>query len=400
MRPRHPAGKSGLRLIMEKSSFIFDPEEVTVVIPSYEPDTKLIETVDGLEAEGFTDIVVIDDGSGEEYAEIFRRVSERPSVTLLSHPQNRGKGAALKTGFRFFLENRPGKAGAVTADGDGQHLPADVRACARRMMREESESLAAGAGDGPEGHAVVLGSRDFSDPSVPRRSRMGNRITSVVFSLLCGIRLSDTQTGLRAIPRACLNSLTGVRGSRFEYETNMLIDLKSRGTRFLEERIETVYIDSNRASHFRPFADSVRLYSYLLFFGASSFTSWLVDLAVFYLLMRFAAPFFPPFAAAADSIICNVVSRCTGSFINYLINRSLVFRSGQSMRKTFFRFICVAVFIMLASGLCIKGLTLLFGIDRPLLATLIKVFVDFVFFFLNFKLQRAWVFAEHRGKNR
>lgn len=398
MRPRKPAKRSGKRLIMEKNSFLFDPGEVTIIIPSYEPDYKLIETVDGLEAEGFTDIVVIDDGSGEEYAEIFRRVCEKTSVTLLSHPRNRGKGAALKTGFRFFLENRPDKAGAVTVDGDGQHLPADVRACARRMMREESESPA--AGDGPEGHAVVLGSRDFSDPSVPRRSRMGNRITRVVFSLLCGIRLSDTQTGLRAIPRACLSCLAGVRGSRFEYETNMLIDLKSRGTRLLEERIETVYIDSNRASHFRTFSDSVRLYSYLLFFGASSFTSWLIDLAVFYLLMRFAAPHFPAFAAAVDAVICNVVARCTGSFINYLINRSLVFRSWQTMRKTFFRFVCVVAFIMLSAGLCIKGLTLLFGIDRPLLATIIKVFVDFVFFFINFKLQRAWVFAEHRGKNR
>ena len=180
----------------------------------------------------------------------------------------------------------------------------------------------------------------------------------------------------------------------------MLIDLKSRGTRLLEERIETVYIDSNRASHFRTFTDSVRLYSYLLFFGASSFTSWLIDLAVFYLLMRFAAPHFPAFAAAVDAVICNVVARCTGSFINYLINRNLVFRSWQTMRKTFFRFVCVVVFIMLSAGLCIKGLTLLFGIDRPLLATIIKVFVDFVFFFINFKLQRAWVFAEHRGKNR
>ncbi|MBQ1502402.1 MAG: glycosyltransferase family 2 protein, partial [Clostridia bacterium] len=160
-------------------------EGISVVIPAYKPDEKLLVLIDELAAVGFSDIIVVDDGGGREYAKIFEDVALRPFCTVLTHELNRGKGAALRTAFTYVDEARRDGKGLVSADADGQHLPEDIKASALKMI---------------ETGKVILGSRDFSDPSVPGRSRVGNRITSIVFRLFFGMKITDTQTGLRAIP--------------------------------------------------------------------------------------------------------------------------------------------------------------------------------------------------------
>ena len=145
------------------SSEITDAEKrVTVIVPSYQPDEKLLRVVTGLEALGFDDIIVVNDGSSEDKKALFDEAASHPAVTLLIHPQNRGKGAALRTAFTWFSENRPDREGVVTADGDAQHLPADILACAKRMLEEKDK--------------VVLGVRDFSQSNVPKRSRSGKAV--------------------------------------------------------------------------------------------------------------------------------------------------------------------------------------------------------------------------------
>lgn len=128
---------------------------------------------------------------------------------------------------------------------------------------------------------LILGVRDFSGPEVPARSRRGNRITSFVFRAFCGIRISDTQTGLRAIPAAYLPRLVEVEGDRFEYETNMLLALKRAQIKWTEVPIRTVYIEENQTSHFRPIVDSFRIYKLILKFILSSCAGSLVDIGVF-----------------------------------------------------------------------------------------------------------------------
>ena len=113
------------------------------------------------------------------------------------------------------LESCPDVQGVITIDGDGQHLTEDIIACGERMLKE--------------GNKVILGCRDFDQPGVPPRSVAGNKTTSRMFRLFYGIRLSDTQTGLRAIPRAWLEPFCRIEGERFEYETNMLLKMKKRG---------------------------------------------------------------------------------------------------------------------------------------------------------------------------
>lgn len=182
---------------------------------------------------------------------------------------NLGKGRALKTAFNHCLLASGGISGGadsvcrgipgcVTADSDGQHTPADILACMRSLW------------DNPE--SLILGCRDFDGPAVPARSSFGNKCTRQVFRYLLGLSVSDTQTGLRAIPAFFMEKLLEVKGERFEYETNMLIEAKNLNIRILEVPVKTIYIEENKTSHFNPIKDSLRIY---LVFGKFLFSSCL-----------------------------------------------------------------------------------------------------------------------------
>ncbi|MBQ6614681.1 MAG: glycosyltransferase family 2 protein [Clostridia bacterium] len=204
---------------------------VSVIVPSLNPDEKLCNTIKSLLEVGFTDIICVNDGSREDCLKYFPPESE--NITRLTHEVNRGKGAALKTAFSYIVENRPDSIGAVTVDGDGQHAAKDVLACVEQMVED--------------GDKIILGCRDFSLSHVPARSRFGNRLTSGVFRALCGLKISDTQTGLRAFPSAYYKDMLEVSGDRFEYETNMLLEMKARKIPYGEVKIDTVYIEEKMA---------------------------------------------------------------------------------------------------------------------------------------------------------
>ena len=208
-----------------------DLSKISVILPSLDPDEKLNAVIDGLLEYGFSDIILVNDGSKPENLHYFTDAAQaHPEIHVLTHEVNRGKGAGLKTAFNYVLENRPDCLGVVTVDGDNQHHPEDTRACCEHMLETDR---------------ITLGCRDFSLPHVPPRSRFGNRTTSGVFKLFCGITLSDTQTGLRAFPRDTLELMAQVGGDRFEYETNVLLAMKTNGLPFDEVKIRTVYIEEN-----------------------------------------------------------------------------------------------------------------------------------------------------------
>ena len=226
-----------------------DLNRISVVLPSLDPDAKLLTVIDGLLEYGFTDIVLVNDGSKPENMCYFEKAARHPEIHLLHHEVNRGKGAALKTAFRWILDNRPDSLGVVTVDGDNQHHPEDTRACSLHMAKTDR---------------IVLGVRDFDQPDVPFKSRNGNKITSLVFKIFVGMTISDTQTGLRAIPKKYLPLLCDISGERFEYETNMLLEMKRSNIPFDEVKIRTVYIEENKSSHFRAVQDSWRIYKLIL----------------------------------------------------------------------------------------------------------------------------------------
>ncbi len=366
---------------------------VTVVLPSLDPDEKLNAAVDGLLAAGFTDLILVDDGSAADRREPFQRATERPEVTLLTHEVNRGKGRAMKTAFAYVLKHRPDSAGVVTVDGDGQHRPEDVLACAGRMEAED---------------AVILGCRDFGAPGVPWKSRAGNRLTSLVFRVLCGLRISDTQTGLRAIPRKYLPLMLQVEGERYEYETGMLFALKRDGVPFTEQRIGTVYLDGNASSHFNPVRDSLKIYRVIVkelerrpekkpfpLFLASSGTAALIDYGLFTLLDFLMGT---GTGRGARLFIATFAARAASSLFNFTVNRAVVFRSDAPVGRSLGRYYALCAVQAVSSFALVFLLSALFRAG-PGLESGLKILVDCLLFLLSYQIQRRYVFRrESTGK--
>ena len=287
-------------------------DHISIVLPSVDPDEKLLTVIRGLLDVGFSDIILVNDGSKPDNLHYFDAASQYPQVQLLHHQTNRGKGAALKTAFEWFLKNRPESKGLVTVDGDNQHHPEDTKACAIEMLRTNK---------------IVLGYRDFSLEHVPRRSRWGNNLTKAVFKIFCGMKLSDTQTGLRAIPSGQLDALCAIKGERFEYETNMLLAMKQLQIPYTEVKIRTVYIEENSSSHFRAVRDSVRIYSLILahFFRytIASIASALIDTGVYTLLSWLLSAHLG--GLLLDGV-CTGTARTVSSVFNFFMNKKIVFR--------------------------------------------------------------------------
>ena len=353
--------------------------KVYIVIPSLDPDEKLQKTVEGLREVGFDRFLLVDDGSNKKNRKFFP--PEEEGLTLLRLSQNRGKGAALKTAFRHLIHNCDDVAGVITVDGDGQHLPKDVLACKEELLSNED--------------TVILGCRDFSLPDVPARSRFGNKSTSLVFKLLCGINISDTQTGLRAFPASMLPLLIKIEGSRFEYETNMLLKFGQKGIKWKEVKIDTVYIEENKTSHFHPIKDSIRIYKFVLSYFISSIVSFVTDIAAFYILCRLLSSLLLGFTEAASTALARVIS----SFVNYSINRKKVFKSEAKAKDTLLKYYALAVPQMLISAGLVTMLSALLSTGAGG-STLIKIVVDTVLFFLSYRIQRSWVFSDKKTEKK
>lgn len=348
-------------------------DKISVIIPAYQPDEKLLTTIQSLIASGFSDILVINDGSREETATLFAEAEAFPQCTVLHHPENRGKGAALKTAFQFFLENRPDRLCAVTADADGQHLTKDIEAVSLTALKEEK---------------IVLGTRDFSDPNVPARSKTGNQITVFVFRLFFGMKIRDTQTGLRAFPRKYIQALTEIKGDRYEYETNQLFFINRNGFPLEQVNISTVYIDENKSSHFRVIRDSVRIYGLILKYLCSSVAASVIDALAFYILKKIAVLAFLPIPLTFSSAF---IARAISSIINFFMNAKLVF-GGNANKQTLLKYYTLAVAQIGISAVLVFITEGLLKIWSPALSTLVKIIIDTVLFFFSFRIQHKWVF--------
>ncbi len=217
---------------------------IGVLIPVWQPPPDLPDLVRALLARGFRRIVIVDDGSDREHQPIFDQLEAMPSVEVLRHIRNCGKGRALKTGLSSAQQNLLELTGIVTADADGQHLPEDIQRVGLQLLSRD---------------ACVLGSRTF-DRKAPFKNRIGNQLTAALFRLVTRCKISDSQTGLRGIPRRLWGDLLAVPGERYEYETAVLVELCRSGRTPVEVPIATVYLNGNRSSHFRPLHDSLQIY--------------------------------------------------------------------------------------------------------------------------------------------
>ena len=353
-----------------------------VLIPAYKPTHSLVCLCQKLLArrsgvDTGLEILVVDDGSGAEFTAIFKAVRALGADVQVMHlPVNAGKGAALRAGLSWCFENRPGHC-LITADADGQHLPADVIAVG---IATEIRARA-------QASALVLGVRTVDELKaplnlkVPLRSRFGNTITVGFFTLATGKKVVDTQTGLRGLTPDILHWALGIPGDRYDYEFNMLLRAVRATVSIEQVPITRVYEPGNPTSHFQPVRDSLRIYAPLLLFFLASILGFLVDTLALLMFSRMI-----PLLAAV------FLARITSGLVNYGINRWAVAGQGKVLPhgRALTRYTLLAGGLLLLNAGLLELLSLA-GINL----LLAKLLVELALVPVSFAAQHRWVF---RGK--
>lgn len=349
---------------------------LAIVIPSLDPSEALVPYIQALLDQGFDHIYIVNDGSDALYTPIFQTICTFKACTLLTHPYNRGKGAALKTAYYHLSKNFPQCRGIITADSDGQHAVKDVCQMADRLLTMH--------------HGLILGGRNFSHGKVPLKSLIGNRISSLFFFLLHKTWVQDTQTGLRGFDISLLPEMLSIDGDRFEYEMAVLTTCTRKKVPIYFITIDTIYINGNVGSHFKPLADSLLIGKILLGgmarFLLSSCLSGLVDIA---LCCSFLYLFSNLISLQLVRIGLSVLLARTASIlVNYTINKTYVFRTTNHSPSCLGRYLLLAMANMIALTILIYGGHSWLGIDERLVVVLVNI----VLFLVNYQVQNSWVF--------
>ena len=250
----------------------------------------------------------------------------------------------------------------VTADADGQHAVSDIVRVTEALQADPDR--------------VAFGVRAF-DTEVPLRSR-GNTVSRHIYRFLIGIDLSDTQTGLRGIPRRLMELCLAIRANRYEFETEQLVVIKANRMPVREVPIQTIYIESNRDSHFRPLRDSARIYFVLLRYSVASIITEMADIAVFTTAM----------AVSGDLVWSNVIGRLVALWVQFMLLQSFVFhlRGGAGTLAMYVGLVAVSGAISTALQLQIANV-----VPFPVVAKLLAEVLVFVF---NFLFLRDFVFGK------
>lgn len=337
-----------------------------VIIPAFQPDETLITIAEQLCSLEYK-MIVVDDGSGEDYQQIFENLSDR--ATVLHHSENQGKGVAIKTALTYIKNEMPDRDVIGVMDSDGQHATEDMR----RVLEVASDFR----------NTLVLGVRTVGK-DMPLKSRMGNQITRTVFYLISGVKVSDTQTGLRAFGSELIEQLLSVKGERYEYEMNVLMEAAKTRIPIEEVPIDTIYHDrENSCSHFHVFKDSIRIYKDLLKFALSSFSSFILDYILFAVLMMIL-PHTEVWVIAA-----NVCARVVSAFYNYSMNCRFVFRTNRQI-KTAAGYFALAVFILVINSLVLSMFVQILHISvYPA-----KILTECIMFFISWLVQKKIIFRK------
>ena len=352
------------------------PYNIPIIIPAYEPDDRLITLLKTLKKASISPIILINDGSGHAYQKIFE-LSKSLSDVILVHKKNRGKGAALKTGFRYVLNHYPKCIGVITVDSDGQHSVD----CIIKIMKQMTKKT----------DTFILGVRNFDLKRIPWRSRLGNRMTRLLLYYLTGEKIRDTQTGLRGIPRSFLQNCLALSGNRFEFEAQMLL-VAIEKRHLIEVPIKTIY-DSvqNHQTHFNPLVDSIKIYKSLFYPFAkyifSSLSSFILDICLFSVFLEYI---FDKCDKSLDITLSTVFARTISVIYNYTMNYKVVFKTGASVRRSATRYLELALIQMVLSAFCTTGLNLLLP---STFVVGLKIFVDTILFMMSYFIQKKYVFS-------
>jgi putative flippase GtrA len=335
-----------------------------VVVPAFRPGDALVELCHKL-CEFGARLVVVDDGSGQSYRHLFDQLEQLPGIRILRHAVNLGKGMALRTGINHLLVTHQDCDGLVTADADGQHHPEDILAVANYLKDHPGN--------------LVLGARTFDD-ATPLRSRLGNQVTCQLFRLLHGIALTDTQTGLRGIPRDLATKLLRLETRGYDFELDMLILARYSRIPIGQIPIRTIYLDGNLSSHFNPVLDSMRIYFLLLRFSAASAITAVIDNAVFFVV----------YGVREETLTAQVVARSVALIVNFQLNRRMVFHADSAGGSLWFKYVAVVIASGSLSYAVLSLLVSAFGWN----VVPAKLTAEAILFLFNFAFLRDFVFTQ------
>lgn len=229
---------------------------IVVVIPTYNNEKTLCRVLDGVL--NYTEqVIVVNDGSTDGTSRI---LDDYKGIERIDFAHNKGKGCALRAGLARAREQ--GYEYAVTIDSDGQHYPNDLVAFVEEIERSETPVL-------------LIGARNMTQDSVPKKSSFGNKFSNFWFWFETGIRLEDTQSGYRAYPLNVIPRKYYTR--KFEFEIEIIVRAAWNGVAVRNIPVRVLYDPSERVSHFRPFKDFTRI---------SILNTVLVFLTFFYIIPR------------------------------------------------------------------------------------------------------------------
>ncbi len=294
-----------------------------VLIPAYKPDEELIKLVDEIHSHGLS-ILIVDDGSGEDYEHIFNRISE--IAVVIHSPSNEGKGNALKRGMQAIKEKYPECDYFITADSDGQHKVADILRVRARLH---------------DGEQIVLTTRQFRKDT-PARSMFGNVLSRWIYTIITGHYLSDNQSGLRGFHSDNIEWLLKVPGTKYDYEINVIFYADKQHIKIDTIWIEALYIDGNKSSHFSPVADTLRIYRRLFTSARASIMSAVISImTVIALTIVYGydyCVFTIPLLGLSVALFCQIFNRIIFRNINYRDGARILF--STAIRFVFYTIVC------------------------------------------------------------
>jgi hypothetical protein len=337
--------------------------EYAFIIPTFNPNKNFIELIKNLSLNCNEKIFIIDDGSTKN-KDLFEKIIENKykNVFLLRHAVNLGKGAALKMVFNHILVNFPNIKGCVTLDSDGQHC---IKDCINLMNKLKEEK-----------YDLILGYRKFSK-NIPLKSYIGNNISRFIYKLVLGRNFKDTQTGLRAISKEFMKKCLSIKSNRFEFETEQLAIASFNNLKVLEVSIDTIYIENNSNTSFRPLIDSLKIYFILFRYMISSIFTSLVDFIVFSISIYFNF----------NIISSNIIARTFSIFVQFFLLNRYVFNTSSKLK--FFILFVLYVYVMGFVSSLIQ-LYLLEMFYFSVIST--KIFVEIILFFINFAFLKVYIF--------
>jgi len=355
---------------LSKNNYMNDFSNICILIPSLNPDENLTKLVDELCQYKWKKITIIDDGSSNETKKIFDNISKVSKITVISHDNNQGKGAALKTGFKNIKLHAKDSCGIITVDADGQHLVKDIVKIALAANNNKN--------------AVIFGVRGFG-ANTPIASLIGNKSSRYLLDAMIGIKIDDCQTGLRYLPASVIEDLLILPSSGYDYELECLIKINNLEYNIIQIKIETVYIDSNKGSHFKGLVDSSKILLILSRYSAVSISSFGIDIFLFTLALSYNG----------SILFATIFARILSGSFNFIFNKLLVFRSydKNKLLKESTLYLCLLGIIALMSA----SILALWEGSALHTILLFKVLIDTSLFFLSFYAQKNIIFTDSKG---